>query len=136
MNRTVVFSLAVVAVALSAGFSGCSAQQHADPAASTAERSPQPETPAGNQASATQSGTYAEDDRAEIEAALAKLPQEDRAVAEKQKLCPVTDEPLGSMGTPIKVTVEGREVFVCCEGCVDELKDNFAKYQGKLPEQS
>jgi hypothetical protein len=71
-------------------------------------------------------------DQAEIEAALAKLSPADRALAEAQKICPVSDQPLGSMGTPIKVTVEGREVFVCCEGCIAEVKDNFEKYAPKL----
>ncbi len=42
--------------------------------------------------------------------AFASLSQEDRAAAEKQKICPVSDAPLGSMGTPIKVTVNGEIV--------------------------
>ncbi len=66
---------------------------------------------------------------------LASLSQEDRALAAAQQgLCPVSGEPLGSMGPPVKVTVEGRDAFVCCEGCIDELKNNFAKYKEKLPE--
>ncbi len=35
------------------------------------------------------------------------LTEADKALIEKQKLCLVADEPLGSMGTPIKVTVKG-----------------------------
>ncbi len=75
-----------------------------------------------------------EHDAAAIAENLAKLPDEDRAAAEKQKLCPVTDEPLGSMGVPRKVTVEGRDVFLCCEGCEEEIKANPEKYLAKLPE--
>lgn len=29
----------------------------------------------------------------------------------------MTDSPLGSMGTPIKIDVNGKPVFVCCIGC-------------------
>ena len=63
---------------------------------------------------------------------MAKLPPEDRALAEKQKVCPVTDAPLGSMGIPIKVTVKGRTVFLCCGGCQGKLNKNADKYLAKL----
>ena len=55
-----------------------------------------------------------------IQAALAKLSPADRVLAEAQKICPVTDEPLGVMGAPIKVLVKGVPVFVCCKGCDEE----------------
>lgn len=58
-----------------------------------------------------------------IRAALAKLSPADRALAEAQKTCPVTDEPLGIMGAPIKVMVKGQPVFVCCKGCDEEALD-------------
>jgi membrane fusion protein, copper/silver efflux system len=54
---------------------------------------------------------------------LAKLSPADRTLAEAQKICPVTDEPLGVMGTPVKVMVKGRPVFVCCQGCDEEALD-------------
>lgn len=41
-----------------------------------------------------------------------------------QKTCPVTDEALGSMGDPIAVKVQGHTVWVCCEGCVDAVKED------------
>jgi hypothetical protein len=49
--------------------------------------------------------------------ALAKLSKEDRAFAEQQMSCPVSNGRLGSMGTPPKVTVQGKSVFLCCKGC-------------------
>lgn len=119
------FGLWTVALGLGAAFMGCSAEQQPEPDA-TATMPPAQSA----DAKSSESG----EEQAEINEALAKLSPEDRALAEKQRTCPVTDEPLGSMGTPIKVTVGGREAFVCCEGCVDELKKNFAKYEGKLPE--
>jgi hypothetical protein len=36
------------------------------------------------------------------------------------------------MGTPIKVTVEGKDVFVCCEGCIEELKSDPAKFLAEI----
>jgi hypothetical protein len=72
-------------------------------------------------------------EEAEVDEAFAKLSPEDREAAIAQKMCPVSDQALGSMGAPIKVIVEGQEVFVCCAGCVEELKNNFAEYKSKLP---
>ena len=57
------------------------------------------------------------DRAAKIEAALDQLSPEDRVLADAQRLCPETDEPLGSMGVPIKVMVKGQPVFVCCKSC-------------------
>lgn len=63
-------------------------------------------------------------DADKIRAALAKLPPEDRALAEVQKLCPVTDESLGSMGSPIKLILNGQPVLICCKACkADAEKD-------------
>ena len=59
---------------------------------------------------------------------LADLPEADRAAIMAQKVCPVSTEALGSMGAPIKVTVEGRDVWVCCEACIDAVKKDPAKY--------
>lgn len=70
----------------------------------------------------------------DIAKALASLSAEDRAAVEKQKICPVTDEPLGSMGAPMKVSVKGRDVFICCEGCTDALNDEPDTFLAKLPQ--
>ena len=67
-----------------------------------------------------------------IEKNLAKLSKADRAAAEKQKKCPVSDQLLGWMGTPFKVSVEGQDVFICCEGCEQDIKDDPAKFLAKL----
>ncbi len=68
--------------------------------------------------------------------ALAKLAPADRAIAERQKVCPVTNLPLGSMGTPIKVRVNGKSVFICCEGCREQLLAKPAKYIANLPKET
>ncbi len=68
--------------------------------------------------------------------ALSKLSSADRTLAERQTVCPVTDVPLGSMGTPIKVSVNGRPVFICCEGCRERLLAEPVNYLAKLPREA
>ena len=63
---------------------------------------------------------------------LAALSDEDRQLVLAQKVCPVSEEPLGSMGTPIKVTVNERHLFICCKGCEDSAKEKFEEYYAKL----
>ncbi len=67
--------------------------------------------------------------------ALSGLSAEDQQLVRRQKVCPVMDQPLGSMGPPVRLVVEGRTVFLCCEGCAPVLKKNPAKYLAKLPKQ-
>jgi Cu(I)/Ag(I) efflux system membrane fusion protein len=58
------------------------------------------------------------DSDAKIEQSLAKLSREDRALAEAQRFCVVLEgSRLGSMGPPIKLSVAGEIVFVCCPSC-------------------
>lgn len=55
---------------------------------------------------------------AKIHAALSKLSDEDRVLAEAQRFCPILPKSrLGSMGTPIKLMLEDQPVFLCCKGC-------------------
>jgi hypothetical protein len=69
---------------------------------------------------------------ADVVTALSELAESDRTAAVAQKVCPVTDKQLGSMGKPYKVTVEGQDVFLCCDGCKTEIKSNAEKYLAKL----
>jgi len=69
---------------------------------------------------------------AKIEANLAKLSDADRKSAEQQKKCPVTGDLLGMMETPIKVNAKGRDVWICCPDCKDELLGDPDKYLAKL----
>lgn len=57
---------------------------------------------------------------------------EERALIQKQKTCPVSGEPLGSMGEPVKVVVRGRTVFLCCPGCEEKIQKDPDKYLAKL----
>ena len=58
---------------------------------------------------------------------------EQEAIA-RQKTCPVSGQKLGSMGRPVKATVNGRDVYVCCAGCIGALKKNPEKYLARLPQ--
>jgi RND family efflux transporter MFP subunit len=78
--------------------------------------------------------TTPDDEPAKVAAALAKLPPEDRPLAQAQRLCPVRNEPLGSMGVPVKLTLDGRPVFVCCRGCVAEATADPGKTLGRVEE--
>lgn len=66
---------------------------------------------------------------------VAQLPDEERRLALKQRLCPVTEKPLGSMGVPVKITLRGNPVMLCCKGCAgkakkapDEMLQKVARY--------
>jgi membrane fusion protein, copper/silver efflux system len=65
---------------------------------------------------------------------LSALSAADRARALQQRTCPVTRKPLGSMGTPTRVTIDGKLIFLCCEGCETTLKNNPGKYLPKTHE--
>ncbi|HEX6983875.1 MAG TPA: hypothetical protein VF170_00800 [Planctomycetaceae bacterium] len=60
-----------------------------------------------------------------------------QALAEEQKVCAVTGEPLGSMGTPVPVRVtdskgEKHTVLLCCESCREDLLENPDEHLAKL----
>ena len=55
---------------------------------------------------------------------IEQLPEEDRQPAKAQAICPVTGTPLGSMGVPVKITLRGKPVFLCCQGCVGKAKQD------------
>lgn len=73
-----------------------------------------------------------EGDDAAITEAMAKLSPEDRALAEKQKVCVVAKEPLGSMGTPIRVEHDGQVAFLCCSGCKETFEADPHKFLAAL----
>jgi hypothetical protein len=81
---------------------GCGAPPAPAPAKSTAQA---PAAPAANDAAA------------EIAEAIGKLSPEDQVLAKAQGYCAVSEEPLGSMGPPVKLMLNDQPVFVCCEGC-------------------
>lgn len=111
----------ILSCGLLAVLSGCT-QPAADsgPSTPTASQTPSAAAPV-------------DEDQQNIDKALAELSPEDRELAIKQKNCPVGEKPLGSMGPPVKIDLDGRIVFICCEGCESTLRENPAEYLAKLP---
>jgi Cu(I)/Ag(I) efflux system membrane fusion protein len=81
----------------------------------------------GGKTTTTVRATTPEDTEEKITAVLAKLSPADRKLAEAQRFCVVlNDSRLGSMGVPIKLSVEGHDVFICCSGCKGSALKNPA----------
>jgi hypothetical protein len=125
------FAFGLTAAAAFGFLSGCSEPQPA-PTNSSPATSPDTGGESGHEGHENHEAHQHGEHRSEFTAALAELSAEDREAAEHQGTCPVTGEPLGSMGTPIKVEVNGKPVFICCEGCREELLADPDKFLGKL----
>lgn len=76
----------------------------------------------GSTPSSTVRPSTPENPQSKTEGGLAKLPAADRLIAKAQGICPVLDTKLGSMGAPVKVSLKGESVFLCCAGCLGEAK--------------
>jgi Cu(I)/Ag(I) efflux system membrane fusion protein len=76
------------------------------------------------------SANLSSDDLKNIE----KLAPGDREMALIQRLCPVSGEPLGSMGVPRKMSIKGQTIFLCCSGCDSEVNKEPDKYLKKVAE--
>jgi hypothetical protein len=115
-------SLALVFVALS--FTGCSKATAPAPS----------QTPANT---AEHADATEPDD--EVAKAIAELPEAERPIALAQKYCPVSamnggSSQLGSMGMPVKVTLDGKDVYLCCDGCKEEAEKDPAATLAKVEE--
>jgi len=66
--------------------------------------------------------------------------QEETAAAETPEsiipypldVCIVAGEKLGSMGDPVVIIHEGREIKFCCDECLPKFQANPGEYLGKL----
>ena len=65
---------------------------------------------------------------------IEQLPEADRKLALAQRICPVTGAALGSMGVPVKITLRGQTVFLCCKGCIGKAKRSPDEMLKKLAE--
>lgn len=81
-------------------------------------------------------------DHAHGKTATSTLSKRDQMKVAVQKICPVSGNPLGSMGAPQKVKAGGMDLFLCCEGCKEgkvnnqhwaSVRSNIAKAQGICP---
>ena len=74
--------------------------------------------------------TSVPDDRIVIVTATAS----DQEAIQAQRKCPVLGTALGSHGTPMKVGVGSKTLFVCCKGCVGKVVANPDGYLAKAAE--
>jgi len=76
--------------------------------------------------------TTPEDPEAKIAAALAALSPADRQLAQQQRTCVILPgSRLGSMGPPVRLTLDGETVFLCCSGCKTAATSDPAKSAAK-----
>ena len=134
--KSVFFPATVIILAISVGLPGCTSSETVEPTTSNtptmeghAEHMNHAENAHAEHAQHSEAGLSAMD---EMKAELAKLSPEDAASAENQHMCPVSGEMLGTMGAPQKVDVNGRQVWICCDGCKDKLLANPNEYLAKL----
>lgn len=135
MNRLTFASLAVltiVGIGITMGLTGCSDSASTDSATTPAST----EAVGADSSDAHDHGDHDHEghDHGAMEKGLAELSEADRKAAVEQHLCPVTGEMLGTMGTPIKVSLEDQDVWVCCKGCVKKMTEDPGKYLAKLAE--
>jgi hypothetical protein len=71
-----------------------------------------------------------------------ELSKSDQIHIAVQKICPVSSQPLGAHGTPVKAKIGEEVLFLCCQGCMNgkinpqhwaTIHANFARAQGKCP---
>lgn len=48
------------------------------------------------------------------------------------KKCVVSDEELGGMGTPVKVTHDGTDVYLCCRSCLKDFNKRPAEFVAEV----
>jgi len=137
MSKATTFLPSLAVLAMAAALAGCSgAEESTPPAASDQSQAADDASHEGHQHAEQAAHEQADP---QIQAALAQLSEEDRAAAEKQKICPVSLQPLGGMGKPCKITVttsdgQQRDVFLCCQGCESAIKGDPDKYLANLTE--
>jgi hypothetical protein len=105
---------------------GCEKEARSDPDQTlTKVESLKAEVKAGSVPQPQTRKTPAEKDREDpkIKKAIAKLSPEDQVLARAQGFCAVREEnPLGSMGRPYKIVLNGQTVFLCCSNCEEEAR--------------
>lgn len=83
----------------------------------TQQPAPPTQTAATQPAATEPTTAEAKSEVDEVKEAMSKLSEEDRTLAVAQGYCATSSEPLGSMGVPIKLSVNDQPVFICCKGC-------------------
>ena len=86
--------------------------------------------PAGisNRSSAVRPASYSSADTFQVSYAS----NSDFAAVQAQGKCPVMNQPLGQHGRPIKILINGKELFVCCKGCIERVKKRPVYYLSQV----
>ena len=126
MIRGDFFATLLAGIILAIGLIGCSSS---NPSPSTTPQAGQSTT---DRSGHDNHGASGESDMAKMKMGLAKLSPQDAASAEKQHVCPVSGEMLGTMGAPQKIDVSGQMVWICCTGCKEKLLAEPDKFLAKL----
>jgi hypothetical protein len=80
-------------------------------------------------------GSPPADKEAKIRAALSQLDPQDQQLAQEQEFCAIESENrLGAMGKPVKLTIKDQPVFLCCKGCAERAQANPDKTLAKVEE--
>ena len=115
--------LATGVIVIPLALSGCGGESSTPRSGSSAVQ--KPSTPETANATAKAESSPADAAVDEVAAERAKLSKEDRALVDAQEWCVVnTEGRLGSMGAPIKLTIKGQTVFLCCAGCKRKAESN------------
>ena len=139
MSKLTMFLASVMVLTMAVVFAGCSGNGESN-SSDDSNQSQSDDTDHGHEhgpGADHSHGDDGDDGDAEKEKMLADLSEEDRALVEKQRTCPVNGGLLWGMGKPYKTTVKdssGPEhvVFLCCDSCEEELEANADKYLAKL----
>lgn len=130
MSRVFELSLCMLFAGAIAWTIGCGSSE---PEETTSQPVAGDETDHSDHADHAMGGAMADaETTAKITANLASFSDEDRELALKQKVCPISGELLGMMEAPIKLDVKGHAVFICCENCKETLLGDPDKYLAKL----
>ena len=62
---------------------------------------------------------------------VAALTKADQSGVARQKVCPVMGTKLGAHGTPVKVLIDGRPVYLCCKRCLGKVQKDPELYLRK-----
>ena len=82
-----------------------------------------------------QTGSELQGEKAVVQDNLSKLGPEDQKLAGAQRFCAVqSGVRLGAMGTPVKITVKGQPVFLCCKACEEHAQSNPDQTLAKVEE--
>lgn len=62
------------------------------------------------------------------EVTAASITPSDDVAIQRQRVCPVTGQLLGSHGRPTKVLIDGQALYLCCAGCLAEVQRQPAMF--------